>query len=138
MTTQTLASQPWTRNAVTWFEIPVHDFDRARRFYEQTLAVSLRDEKMGPMRMGVFPQQSGGECGMEVTGCIIAMEGCQPSLSGSIVYLNTRADLQRALDRVRKAGGETLLPKTELPDGMGYFAQIRDTEGNRVGLYSTE
>lgn len=138
MTTQTLAIQPWTRNAVTWFEIPVRDFERARKFYEQTLEVGLRDEKMGPARMGVFPPQAGRESGLEVTGCIIAMEGYQPSLTGSIVYLNTRVDLQRALDRVRKAGGETLLPKTELPDGMGYFAQIRDTEGNRVGLYSTD
>lgn len=138
MTMQTLASQPWTRNAVTWFEIPVHDFERARRFYEKTLDLSLREEAMGPMRMGVFPAQPANECGNEVTGCIIAMEGYQPSLTGSIVYLNTRVDLQHALDRVRKAGGETLLPKTELPRGMGYFAQIRDTEGNRVGLYSTE
>lgn len=141
MTTQTstdLASQPWTRNAVTWFEIPVRDFERARAFYEKTLTLRLREEMMGPMRMGVFPAQAGAECGQEVTGCIIATEGYQPSLAGSIVYLNTRVDLQQALDRVRKAGGETLLPKTALPDGMGYFAQIRDTEGNRVGLYSTE
>jgi predicted enzyme related to lactoylglutathione lyase len=29
-----------------------------------------------------------------------------------------------------------LVPKTALPDGMGFYAQIRDSEGNRVGLYS--
>ena len=29
-----------------------------------------------------------------------------------------------------------VLPLTELPDGMGVFAQIRDCEGNRVGLFS--
>lgn len=138
MTTQTLASQPWTRNAVTWFEIPVRDFERARQFYEKTLELKLNEEQMGPMRMGVFPPRPGAERGQEVTGCIIAMEGYQPSLTGSIVYLNTRVDLRHALERARKAGGEALLPKTELPDGMGYFAQIRDTEGNRVGLYSTE
>src|ERR1700757_2306393 len=40
------------------------------------------------------------------------------------------------LPRVPKAGGEVLLPRTALPDGMGYFAQIRDTEGNRVGLHA--
>ncbi len=38
--------------------------------------------------------------------------------------------------RVEQAGGAVLLPRTELPDGMGVFAQIRDSEGNRVGLYS--
>ena len=28
------------------------------------------------------------------------------------------------------------IPKTQLPDGMGYFAQFIDSEGHRVGLHS--
>jgi hypothetical protein len=27
-------------------------------------------------------------------------------------------------------------PKVQLPDGMGCFAHIADTEGNRVGLHA--
>jgi predicted enzyme related to lactoylglutathione lyase len=30
------------------------------------------------------------------------------------------------------------VPRTELPDGIGFFAQIRDSEGNRVGLFSPQ
>ncbi len=37
-----------TRNALTWFEIPVTDIDRAQRFYETLLARDLRREQMGP------------------------------------------------------------------------------------------
>jgi hypothetical protein len=29
-----------------------------------------------------------------------------------------------------------LVPRTALPDEIGFFAQIRDSEGNRVGLFS--
>ena len=53
-----------------------------------------------------------------------------------VVYLNADPQLAQVLARVPKAGGEVLLPRTALPDGMGYFAQIRDTEGNRVGLHA--
>jgi uncharacterized protein len=137
MTSKTVAAQTWAKSVVTWFEIPVRDFERARKFYEKTFAVALREEQMGSSRMGVFPHAEDVPEDCAVSGCIIAMEGYEPSTNGSVVYVNTRVDLQRALDRARAAGGETLVAKSALPDGMGYFAQIRDSEGNRVGLYST-
>jgi predicted enzyme related to lactoylglutathione lyase len=37
---------------------------------------------------------------------------------------------------VKAVGGNVTIPKTELPEGMGYFAQFIDSEGNRVGLHS--
>lgn len=41
-------------NAVSWFEIPVSDMPRARRFYEYMLHYSLSDQQMGPMEMAWF------------------------------------------------------------------------------------
>ena len=63
------------------------------------------------------------------------MDECRPSVQGSIVYLSV-ADLKPVLERAQKHGGDTLVPRTELPHGIGYFAQLRDSEGNRVGLFS--
>ena len=51
-----------------------------------------------------------------------------------MVYLNVD-DIRPVLARVPAAGGAVALPLTALPSG-GVFAQIRDTEGNRVGLFS--
>jgi predicted enzyme related to lactoylglutathione lyase len=122
-----------TNYAVTaWFEIPVQDFERARRFYERLMDVELREERMGPALMGVFPGPRD-----QTSGCIVAMEGYEPSLSGTVVYLTIHGDLQEQLDRAPTLGGAVMWPKTALPEGMGFFAQIRDSEGNRVGLYST-
>jgi predicted enzyme related to lactoylglutathione lyase len=45
-------------------------------------------------------------------------------------------DLRPVLDRAQAHGGDTLVERTALPAGMGYFAQLRDCEGNRVGLWS--
>jgi len=117
--------------ASAWFEIPVSDFARARRFYEALLGVSLRENRMGPAHMGIFPAQT-----QLAGGCICAMDGYAPSQTGTIVYLSTLGDLQQQLERVSGLGGGVLLPKTALPDCMGFYAQIRDSEGNRVGLYS--
>lgn len=117
--------------ASAWFEIPVRDFPRARRFYETLLGVTLREERMGPSHMGIFPSQT-----QVAGGCICAMDGYVPSETGTVVYLTTLGDVQQHLERVNALGGRVLLPKTALPEGMGFYAQIRDSEGNRVGLYS--
>ena len=59
----------------------------------------------------------------------------QPAATGTVVYLNV-ADIRPVLARVADAGGEVLLPLQQLPDETGVFAQIRDSEGNRVGVFS--
>ena len=38
----------------------------------------------------------------------------------------------------RRAGGKVALPKTALPEGLGFFAHIIDSEGNRVGLHALQ
>lgn len=113
-----------------WFEIPAHDLDRAVKFYETVLGAQLVREDMGPMRMAVFPHQK-----PQPTGAVVHAEGYRPAGDGTVVYLNLD-DIRPALQRVAKAGGEVVLPLTELPGGMGVFAQLRDSEGNRVGLFS--
>jgi len=119
-------------NVPAWFEIPAQDFERAVRFYEQVLEASLKRETMETRKaeMAVFPHVKPGASGAVVKG-----EGFSPSALGTIVYLSLD-DLQPALSKVERAGGAVLLPRTELPGGMGAFAQIRDSEGNRVGLFS--
>jgi len=113
-----------------WFEIPAQDLERATKFYETVLGASLVREEMGPMRMAVFPHDK-----PQPTGALVHAEGYQPAAEGTVIYLNLD-DIRPALERVPKAGGKVLLPLTALPDEMGVFAQLRDTEGNRVGLFS--
>ena len=49
---------------------------------------------------------------------------------------NAGESLDSVLNRVAAAGGEIATPKTALLPGMGAFAHIIDTEGNRVGLHA--
>ena len=113
-----------------WFEIPAQDLERASKFYESVLDAHLKREEQGSIRMAVFPHDKS-----QPSGALVKAEGYRPAEQGSVVYLNVD-DIRPALAKVPKAGGAVLQPATKLPDQGGVFAQIRDSEGNRVGLFS--
>ena len=119
-------------DAISWFEIPVHDLHRAQRFYETVLGRTLKPETMGPEQMAVFPADEG-----RAKGCIhLSSSSVPPSAAGTRVYLDASPSLDAALGRVGAAGGRITTPKVALPPGMGYFAHVADTEGNVVGLHA--
>jgi predicted enzyme related to lactoylglutathione lyase len=118
-------------HAVNWFEIPVHDIDRAQAFYERVLSAPLHRESMGPHTLAVFPYDDNA-----VGGCLMAGSGVEPSAEGALVYLNAKPSLDVVLARVEAAGGRITTPKVALPGDMGVFAHITDTEGNRLGLHA--
>jgi predicted enzyme related to lactoylglutathione lyase len=120
------------QHALNWFEIPVIDIERAQRFYEALLGAPMRREQMGDQTLALFPSADAG-----VGGCLVAGNGTPwPAAIGSLVYLNATPSLDAVLSRVTPAGGRVSTPKVALPDGMGVFAHITDTEGNRVGLHA--
>jgi predicted enzyme related to lactoylglutathione lyase len=118
-------------NVPAWFEIPTEDLERAQRFYETILAQPLKRENFGGTDIAVFPRGDKPNA----TGALIRFDDCAPSVQGSVVYLGVD-DLRPVLERAQQAGGDTLVARTALPEGMGFFAQFRDCEGNRVGLWS--
>jgi uncharacterized protein len=120
-------------NATSWFEIPAQDLGRAQRFYETLLGTPLRRESMGPVELAIFPYAAPEGSG----GCLMAGGGTPaPSTEGTRVYLSVGPTLDAVLARLPAAGGALALPKTALPPGMGFFAHVLDSEGNRVGLHS--
>jgi uncharacterized protein len=120
------------RNLPVWFEIPVSDMPRAVRFYETLFQEPLIRENAGPVAMAIFPRRDEGG----TTGCLAQSGFMQPGDAGTVVYLNADPRLDEMLGRVRAAGGEVLVPRTELPDDIGCYAVFRDSEGNRVGLHA--
>ena len=118
-------------HALNWFEIPVTDFARAKTFYETVLGISIEPMAMGPTMMGMLSTDP-----EVVGGAIVQGEGGVPSQNGTMVYLNGGDDLGPLLARVAQAGGQVVVPKTEIGSDFGFFAHFVDTEGNKVGLHS--
>lgn len=123
------------RNTIDWFDIPATDIERARTFYGKLLDAPMGDvyEVMPGHMSFLFPMEVGGAGGSAVQG-----EGYVPTKEGSLIYLNANPDLQAVLDRVEEAGGQVMMPKTDIGGDNGYMAWFIDSEGNKIGLHSQE
>jgi uncharacterized protein len=120
------------RNAINWFDIPVHDIARARAFYSTVLGNELTlDESQPGFPMAMFPVADATE--LSVGGALVPARDGQTPGPGTTVYLDV-ADLDASLSRVEAAGGQIAAPAFDTP--WGRMAFIVDTEGNRVGLHA--
>jgi uncharacterized protein len=120
-------------NSITWFEIPVSDFERARKFYSAIYDFDMPSTQAGDVKMGFFLYE---QIEHRVGGAICQGPGYTPSDSGVLAYLNGGQDLSVVLNRIENVGGKILKGKTFVGDGIGYVAQFVDTEGNRIALHS--
>ena len=118
-------------NAINWFEIPVTNFERAKKFYETIFGIQMHSQNMNGYMMGFFPSYTG-----KASGAIIHGEDCVPSKNGTMVYLNSNPDMTPIINKVETAGGKIIMPKTQITPELGFQAVIIDTEGNKVALHS--
>lgn len=136
-------------HAISWFEIPSTDFDRAVDFYSTVLNREIEiyepetdDAPNG--RASLFSTDENEVGGMIVeatdyttdSGATISYTPTDDS--GVVVYLTVTDDFDDALSRVESTGGEILIPKEAIPNMDRHYAVIADTEGNRIGLMSSE
>lgn len=119
------------QNLINWFEIPATDFNRSVKFYTQVLGAEIEETEMFGMKMGFMPTD-----GANVSGAVVQGEGYTPSSDGAVIYLNGGDDLQTMLNRVEAAGGNVIVPKTQISPEIGFFAMFIDTEGNKLALHS--
>lgn len=119
-------------NAINWFEIPVANFSRAREFYSTIYNHEIPEMEVGSTTMGLLPHDPN----LGIGGAICFGEGYEPSDMGARLYLNAGTDLNDILDRVEKAGGKVVSPKTIINQEIGYFGVFMDTEGNQICLHS--
>lgn len=124
-------------SALHWFEIPVSDIERAKKFYDAVLDTHIpvmdMTAQMGSM-LGMLPNRDG------IGGALVqnTQHGYTPSQQGTMVYLVVESDLNDSLGKVEGAGGQVILPKTPMGESQdaGFTAWIIDTEGNKIGLFS--
>ena len=123
-------------NNLVWFELPVADLDRATEFYETVFGAKLATDERFP-GIAMFPRrhESAATGALAVTHDPI-IEG-SPSTDGAVIYLNCDGELDAVLKRAKAAGGKLLQEVAQLPGDMGWIAQFRDLDGNRVGLHAT-
>lgn len=122
-------------NAISWFEIPATNLERAQTFYETIFGISMIPMDLPNIKMRMFPIE---DMINGVGGALVDSGGFHKpsSTDGPLIYLNGNPDVQVILNKVEAAGGKILVSKTEISPDYGNMAVLLDTEGNRIGLHS--
>jgi uncharacterized protein len=122
------------QHAISWFEIPSIDLERATKFYETIFGISLQPMDFPNLKMRNFPVE---DMMTGISGAVVLSDFHKPSANeGVLIYLNANPDVALVLTRVEVAGGKIIVPKTEISPEIGFMAVIMDTEGNRIALHS--
>lgn len=121
-----------TPDLLTWFEIPVLNLERSMLFYSAIFDIEFETILTQNHSMAFFPKESG------VGGALVLGDGCLPSSTGSLLYLNVQGNLENVLVKVIEVGGQILMGKTLLGDDVGHYSLVLDSEGNRIALFTKD
>ncbi len=128
--TETQQPMKKASNPVVYFEIPVIDMDRAVKFYTAVFNFSFQKEVIDHNEMALFPFNAANE---GITGALAKGDSYKPSLNGTLVYFKTD-NIDQTLALALKNGAELLYPKTS-NGPLGFVAEFKDSEGNRIALH---
>ena len=124
-------------NVVGWFEIPVSNMGRAKKFYEKVFDVKIQTDQFGDTKMGFFPFAENPEA-RGASGALVCNEQFyKPTANGILVYFSS-PEITFELRKVEEAGGVVLQDKTLIREDIGFMALVLDSEGNRIALHSKE
>ena len=118
-------------NPVGWFEIPVENMDRAKKFYEELFETELTSMNMKDYEMYAFPMEMNlGGAG----GSIMKGQGYHPGKGGTVVYF-TSPKIDETIERAQKLGAKVILPKKAVGE-YGWICWLEDSEGNTIALHA--
>ena len=125
-------------NTIVWADIPVIDLERAITFYSavlqrrfvkmegmESIAIEAPSDDAAATPPGQFP----------VSFDLAQTSQTKPSTDGPTIYLNSYGDPEGMLQRAAEAGGEVLMPVSDMGEMVGFIGMFRDTEGNRIGVH---
>ena len=120
-------------NPAVWFEIYVHDMERAKKFYESAFGYKLTklDTPAPGIEMWGFPME---ENKAGAGGALAKMDGVAPGGGGTLVYFACD-DCAVEARKAAQNGGRIHMEKNSIGK-YGYIALVVDTEGNMIGLHS--
>jgi predicted enzyme related to lactoylglutathione lyase len=130
---------------IIWFEIPVTDLSRAIRFYSSVLNAPIEKQTLLDREFGIIKKE---DCG--IGGVLVQKENFTPG-TGTVLFFYVSV-LSDTLELAVRVGGKitrakTLIKQTNkdgnrtisqnlIDNKIGYYAELLDSEGNTISLYS--
>lgn len=108
-------------------ELPADDVERAKAFYANVFGWTFEamSEFEGYFLYTAGPGGLGGGIGIRGQNAPDAVRN----------YIGVD-DVDTAVAKVEANGGSVVVPKTDI--GIGWYAAVKDTEGNEIGLYRSK
>ena len=135
-------------NLIRWIEIPGYNFERAVHFYSHVFELEIQTKSFNGIIHGVFTLNSG-----TLSGAIVKCDHLPIQNIGPVLFFNV-ISIDETLEKIRNSKGtiekpKTLItnkpsdgvmvepiPKTFIDNHKGFYAIFRDSEGNKMALYS--
>lgn len=112
---------------ISFFEIPVDNFDKAQKFYSELF--DWRFER-SPLDMDYWLIKTKGEEEKGINGGMMRRQ----TPSQLMINYITVSSVDEYIVRIENLGGEVIVPKTSVLM-MGYFAICKDTENSHFGIW---
>lgn len=128
-----------------WFEIPAANLERAIHFYSAVFSLTFERKMLLDKEYALFNKDK-----QTIGGVIVEKENYYPG-SGAILFfhvtdiskvLKTAVELKgkvvinKTFLKQKNSYGDIIIPQNLIDGKMGYYAEIADSEGNHIGLYS--
>jgi len=129
---------------IVWFEIPVKSLDRASTFYSQLLGITINRIKLYQTEYGIFDKHKtaiGGSLKVDAdkVGKGATLFFFVNILSDALdiaVACGGKIILEKTLLKQVDSHGKTVLAHNLIDNQVGYYAEILDSEGNQISIYS--
>jgi len=125
-------------NTIVHFEIPADQPERAAKFYREMFGWSIdRWENPGGIEYWMVETVATDAEGRPVRQGVNG--GLMPRMYPGQPLVNYIAveSVDDAVAKAERLGAKVMMGKTPVP-GMGWFAQLTDTEGNLFGVWQTD
>lgn len=128
-----------------WFEIPVSDLDRAIDFYSNVLQLKVKRILMLDQEQGYLDKGDGTPGGVLIKkenyqpgqGCVLFFYVIDISqILKNLTEYNGKIITDKTLLKQKNSSGDFVISNNLIDQKVGYYAEIIDSEGNRIGLYS--
>ncbi|OGJ61897.1 glyoxalase [Candidatus Peribacteria bacterium RIFCSPHIGHO2_02_FULL_53_20] len=123
-------------DGIVHFELPVDDLARARAFYS-IFGWALQDWPMpdGSTYVGIHttPIDEKTRLPLEVGAINGGMLLRNKEVQAPVFAINV-SSIDEKVEQLLKVGGTVVKPKVDMM-GMGFYAYVKDTEGNVIGLW---
>ena len=122
---------------VQHFEIPASDMVRAKKFYSDVFGWSMVEYPMPEMKYTSIYTAEVDEKHMPKEVGVIngGMPERTPVVQHPTIAVTVK-NIDQTIEKIKKSGGSVAQEKMKVGD-MGWYAYIKDTEGNVIGVWQT-